>query len=209
MKINRKTLDKMLIDSIQEDKKEYKLKSRGCSMYKKVGDYFVTIVMAITGMESEKIRVTGYVKPYIIDDIFWDVFHMSGNSKAPMGLRANGAFKVDSLTVFSSTISYEKVEKIGIIAKDLLYQCHEKILHVIEEINDYNDFLLFARDIEDHGFFDYNLTYMLLLIYDKKYQDARTIAEEQLLSGDHGRFKNEGKYIYEHIVDYCKLQLEL
>ena len=209
MGINRNALNKMMIESIQEDKKQYNLKSKGCILYKKEGDYFVTIIIGITGMRSDEIRVAGYLKPYIIDDIFWDVFHMSDNSKAPMGLRANGAFKVDPLVVFSNTIAYEEAEKIGTIAKDLLHQCHQEIIHVIEEINDMNGFLLFAKDKGETGFFDYDLTCMLLLIHNKKYQEAGKIAEEQLSNGNHGRFKNEGKYIYEHIVDYCNIQLEM
>ena len=36
------------------------------------------------------------VKPFIMDDIFWAVFHMKENSQQPIGLRADGAFTVDA-----------------------------------------------------------------------------------------------------------------
>lgn len=208
MKLNRNSLNKILLNSIQIDKKEYKLKSRGCSLYKKVDDYFVDIMISISGMQQEYIAVNGFVKPYIIDDIFWEVFHMSDNGKESMGLRANGAFKVDSLNVFSSTVIYGEIENIGTLAKKLLFQCHEEILNVIKQFKSFDDFLIFANNREKKMLFDYNLVTMLLLINEKKYGEARMTAEEMIANGKYGRFKNEGKYIYEHIVDYCNDKIQ-
>lgn len=54
-----------------------------------------------TGLENDIVRIRGYVKPYITDDIFGEVFNMESNSNEPIGLRANGAYKVDGFEAFT------------------------------------------------------------------------------------------------------------
>lgn len=209
MKLNRNSLNKMIVDSIRMDMKGYQLKSRGCSLYKKAGSYFIDMVIGVSGMKSEKIKIVGYVKPYMIDDIFWEVFHMPENSKEPMGLRANGAFKVDPLEVFSKAVEYGEVKHIQMIAKELLSECHEGILNVIAGFERFDDFLLFAGEGKENTLFDYDLVNMLLLIQDNRYEEAKTIAERQMLNKKYGRFQNEGKFIYEWIIEYCSLRIGL
>ena len=53
-----------------------------------------------TGLENDIVRIRGYVKPYITDDILGS-FNMESNSNEPIGLRANGAYKVDGFEAFT------------------------------------------------------------------------------------------------------------
>ena len=44
---------------------------------------------------------------------------------------------------------------------------------------------------------------MLLLIKAEKYKEVRDIATKLIQKHEYARFSNEGKCIYEYIVDYC------
>ena len=47
-------------------------------------------------------EATLYVKPLYIDDLWWDVFEMSSNKKAPMSLRGNGTFSLDGVKILKT-----------------------------------------------------------------------------------------------------------
>ena len=205
MKFRKKELDKKLANSIKIDTKNYGLKSRGITLFKKVNDYFIYITIGISGINGEKIAISGYVKPYVVDDVFWKVFNMSKNSEEPMGLRANGAFKIDGATAFLENIEYGDVHNIGDVAKELLKKCYEKLMSIVNEFKNYNDFLEFSKESKSKTLYDYALVNMLLLINEGKYSEARQDAEKNILDNKYGRFRNEGKFIYEHIIDYCNL----
>jgi hypothetical protein len=207
VKQKKSELNKKIKDSLKSELKRFALKSRGIVYFKRSGDYFITIMMAISGMKQEKIITTGAIKPYLIDDLFWNVFQMPDNCNEPIGLRANGAFKVDGLNIFQKNIEYETIENIGLISKDMLSDCMAMLENKISEFASYEDFLNFSKTADTDGYYDYNLVKMLLLINDKQYQQAGALAEELILKGDKGRFKNNGKYTNEHIVDFCKLAM--
>ncbi len=44
-----------------------------------------------------KLQVELSVKPYFIDDLWWDIFEMPENKQAPKSLRGNGAFAVSDV----------------------------------------------------------------------------------------------------------------
>lgn len=203
MKLSKKEIDKAIKDSIQMDAKKGQFKSRGNIFYKKMGEYFIRIMIRSSGLKQEYIKVRGDIKPYVVDDIFWEVFHMPDNSREPMGLRANGAFAVEPLNVFEEFVEYREAEKIGTISRELFSKCYERVMYAVKSFGNLNDFLLFAETEGVNQLFDYDLVNMLFLIDGKRYQEAEEIAKEQISNKNYGRFKNEGKFIYERIVDYC------
>lgn len=73
----------------------------------------------------------------------------------------------------------------------------------IEKLESIDDFLALAKETANPKLFDYELAHMLSLIADKKYKEAKIIAEEQQAQGSHGRYLKAGKYTYEYIIDYC------
>lgn len=200
---SKKELSQLLNNSIKAEKKTEGLHSRGQFLFKREGEYFLTIIVLLSGRMNEKIKVVGSIKPYAFDDIFWKVFNMPDNCNAPMGLRANGAFKFNGLVVFSEIIDYNSVERLPELAASLLHKCCGQLTDVIKGLNSAEDFLALAKGIEKRGLFDYDLAYMISLIASRKYNEAKSVAEELQLHGKFGSVQNEGKYIYEHIVEYC------
>ena len=47
-------------------------------------------------------EATLYVKPLYIDDLWWDIFEISSNKKAPMSLRGNGTFSLDGVQILNT-----------------------------------------------------------------------------------------------------------
>ena len=193
----------MISTSIKEDLKKYKLKSRGGIYYKKIRQYFIYMHIGVTGMENDIVRIRGYVKPYIIDDIFWEVFNMKSNSNEPIGLRANGAYKVDGFEDFYNDVKYGDVESLRDVSKELIGKCYEDLEETVNHFKKFDEFLHFSKSSGKNQLYDYNLFDMLLLINARKYKEAKSIATNLIKKHEYGRFSNEGKNIYEYIVDYC------
>ena len=89
-----KQLEKELKQAVRNAAKRLKLKSRSERFFDKVGDYLVKYMIDIDFPDNEfRLIIRPYIKPYIIDDIFWEVFDMASNSQEPMSLRAVGALR--------------------------------------------------------------------------------------------------------------------
>ncbi|WP_255387560.1 hypothetical protein [Listeria sp. ILCC792] len=208
LKAKRKEVDKIIIASTKEDVKLYKLKLKGGILYKKLGDYFIYLRLNVTGMNNDILRVRGNIKPFVSDDIFWEVFNMQSNIDEPMSLRANGAFKVDGFEAFYEDSEFKSLESLQTLSKELLNKSYKYLEQLVFSFNNYNDFLDFTKTQTKEQLYDYDLVNMLLLIYKKEYTDAKENAVKCMENNKYGRFNNEGKYIYEYIVDYCNKCIE-
>lgn len=115
------------------------------------------------------------------------------------------------LMLFRKNIEYEKAENIGNVENSLIEQCYNEVVAVTERFQSYSDFLQYAHLQEEkgHRVHDLDLMTMLLLIFEEKYEEAASIAKQHIGDRNLGRFPNEGKYIHEHIVDYCNAHLLL
>ena len=194
--------------------KKLQLKSRDWAYFKKVGNYFLIHRIGIgfqTG--SFAMNVKTQVKPYIIDDIFWEVFDMASNSKEPMSLRAVGAFTVEGLSLPDKvakedwTMENLDLEKVETKVFEVLSEAHEEALKLIKSFSDLEDF--YAYTVENGpSLAGYDLIGMLLMIRREQYQDALQMAEGLIAKRQLGKFQNKGKWINEYIVDYCKEKIK-
>lgn len=205
MKLKRKELDKYISDAVKERLKKYGYKRRNINLFKKQGDYFVTIFIFATGMDNNRIQVWGEVKPYIFDDIFWKVFQMEENLEQPLGLRANGAFTVRSLKMYEQSQEVQSYDEVEEYVEEMLQNCNEAIMELLNRIgSDFHAFLEYSKGVEQPGLYDYALCKMLLDIKEENYQDARDLAVNEMKNYRYGDFENLGKDIYEHVVDFCE-----
>lgn len=194
--------------------KKLQLKSRDWAYFKKVGNYFIIHRIGIgfqTG--SFAMNVKTQVKPYIIDDIFWEVLDMASNSQEPMSLRAIGAFTVEGLSLPDKVAKEDwkmedlDLEKVESKVFEVLSEAHEEALKIITSFSDFEDF--YAYTVENGpSLVGYDLIGMLLMIHREQYAEALQMAEGLIAKGKHGKFQNKSKWINEYIVDYCKERLE-
>ena len=194
--------------------KKLQLKSRDWAYFNKVGDYLVVYMININFPDNKfRLIIRPYIKPYIIDDIFWEVFDMASNSKEPMSLRAVGAFTVDTFTLPTKiaeedwTMEDLNLEKVETKVFEVLSETHEEVLKLISSFSDFEDFYTYVVEnapIPAH----YDLLGMLLMIHREQYQEALQMAEGLIAKRDFGDFQNKSKWINEYIVDYCKEKIK-
>ena len=209
-----KQLEKELKQAIRVVAKKLKLKSRSKNVFDKVGDYFVHYMININFPDNKfRLIIRPYIKPYVIDDIFWEVFDMASNSQAPMSLRAIGAFAVDTFTLPTKiaeedwTMEDLDLEKVETKVFEVLSETHEEVFKLISSFSDFEDFYTYVVEnapIPAH----YDLMGMLLMIHREQYAEALQMAEDLIAKRQLGKFQNKSKWINEYIVDYCKERLE-
>lgn len=193
--------------------KKLQLKSRDWAYFKKVGNYFIIHRIGIgfqTG--SFAMNVKTEVKPYIIDDIFWEVFDMSSNSQEPMSLRAVGAFTVEGLSLPDKVAKEDwkmedlDIEKVESKVFEVLSEAHEEVVKLINSFSSFEDFYAYAVE-NGPSLVGYDLIGMLLMIHREQYAEALRMAEGLIANRKFGGFQNKGKWINEYVVDYCKERL--
>ena len=209
-----KQLEKELKQAIRVVAKKLKLKSRSKNVFDKVGDYFVHYMININFPDNKfRVIVSPYIKPYIIDDIFWEVFDMASNSQAPMSLRAVGAFTVDTFTLPTKiaeedwTMEDLDLEKVETKIFEVLSETHEEVLKLIDGFLNFEDFYAYAVENSPNPAL-HDLMGMLLMIHREQYAEALRMAEGLIAKRKFGGFNNKSKWINEYIVDYCKEKLK-
>ena len=209
-----KELKKELKKAQRNAAKKLQLKSRDWAYFKKVGNYFIIHRIGIgfqTG--SFAMDVNTRIKPYIIDDIFWEVFDMASNSQAPMSLRAVGAFTVDKfflpdkIATEDWTIEDLDLEKVETKVFEVLSETHEEVLKLINSFSTFEDFYAYAVENSQNPA-RHDLMGMLLMIHREQYAEALQMAEDLIAKRKFGGFNNKSKWINEYIVDYCKEKLK-
>ena len=209
-----KQLKKELNQSVRVAAKRLKLKSRSERFFDKVGDYLVKYMIDIKFPDNQfSITIQPSIKPYIIDDIFWEVFDMASNSQEPMSLRAVGAFTVDSVSLSYKIVKEDwtmdglDLEKVESKVFEVLSEVHEEVLKLINSFSSFEDFYAYAVE-NGPSLVGYDLIGMLLMIHREQYADALQMAEDLIANRKFGGFQNKGKWINEYIVEYCKERLE-
>ena len=208
-----KQLKKELNQCVRVAAKRLKLKSRSERFFDKVGDYLVKYMIDIKFPDNQfSITIQPSIKPYIIDDIFWEFFDMPSNSQEPLSLRAVGAFTVDSLSLpykmFKEEWSMEDLdlEKVESKVFEVLSEVHEEVLKLINSFPTFEDFYAYAVE-NGPSLVGYDLIGMLLMIHREQYAEALQMAEDLIAKREFGSFQNKDKWINEYIVDYCKERL--
>ncbi|MFB7142530.1 hypothetical protein ACFCYN_23240 [Gottfriedia sp. NPDC056225] len=199
-----KEIEKIQEKSMRELSKEFGLKKRSICLFKKEGDFFVEGVYSTHHTEDDviSINISCNIKPYSYDDLFWEIFDMEGNAKAPMSLRAVGAFVAPRYRIKEINI----VENSLVNIEDDIRQTvvgfidtYETFIKSIEKVDNFNKFILQQSD-----FLYEELIKMLANIQTGNYINALNSATELISKGKTGYLKNGNKGIYEYIVEYCE-----
>lgn len=209
-----KQLKKELKKAQRNAAKKLQLKSRDWAYFNKVGDYLVSYRINIKFPDNKfRLTIDPYIKPYIFDDIFWDVFDMASNSQEPMSLRAVGAFTVDSLSLPYRMVKEDwmmedlDLEKVESKVFEVLSEVHEEVAKLINSFPTFENF--YAYTVKNGpSLVGYDLIGMLLMIHREQYAEVLQMAEGLIAKRDFGDFQNKSKWINEYIVDYCKEKLK-
>ena len=69
--ISKKETKTYVNNTIKLMKKEYGFNSKSGILFKMVEQYFLSINISVSGFDTPKISVKAYIKPSIIDDLFF------------------------------------------------------------------------------------------------------------------------------------------
>lgn len=201
-----KDIEKQISDSLKIYAKQFGYKKISFFTYKKYKEYFIRILF---NNSNSEIWGTGEVKPYFIDDVFWDVFDMSSNKNEPMSLRANGAFALSGIKVINKRVNVnDSLDEVNEIVKTIFKEVDEKCIKFIDKLGDDVDNYIVIAEKSEGGFnFDINLRKMLFYIKNNSFEKAMDLAQEEISKGNRGHYGTMKKDIYEYVVDYCEKRL--
>lgn len=202
MHFKKHSIEQIVAQRLKEIVKSSKYKKNNSCLYKKYNDYFFSILVIEAGLDNDIIRIRGNIKPYFVDDIFWDIMQMSSNKVASLSLRAVGAFSIMGVEVFCQEVQIKDLSEVSSIVDELIQKCDDEFLTTTKQIsNPYESFVEFA--LVKKKSLDTDMIEVLTYIYNKDYDKAKKYAINELEKGNRGRFSNGTKFIYQLVVDYC------
>ncbi len=201
-KFKYKDIDKQITDALKNHVKKFGYKKIDFYAYRKYKDYFISICF---DSGDSAVTACAYIKPFFIDDVFWDVFDISSNKERPMSLRANGAFTIHGIVpVEKSGEIKESLDEIDSIVQNLLEEIDAECIRFIDDLgDDVDNYIAVAQKLER----DISLQKMLFHIKNNRLEEALILAKEELEKGHHGGYGTGDKNIYEFVVDYCNKRL--
>jgi hypothetical protein len=202
-RVQLKEYDKACNAIVRKVFKENGFRSISNSIYKTSNSYFIHANYNVGLYENNyTFSIDLYIKKYNYDDIFWGVLDMGENTNGKISLRANGAFRSPSIPVTDKKYNIKNFanldEMIRLALDDVNYEIDHFFETMIKEYGDFNKLVLAQSDILDE-----KLLKMIANIDCREYGVAKKFAKHELSEGRDGRFQNNGKGIYEYIVEYC------
>lgn len=162
------------------------------TIYKIENENIISVDFVVVNSDSLIYRIN--IKKQSFDTIFWRIMRMEQNSKKSDSLRVNGAFVAPSILISKGKIDLS--EKIDIIANTFLSEVNKEIELFLENNN------VIQYVFSGNKMNDMNILQCLSYIDLNHLSKAKELAEKQILSGEKGRFENEGKGFFELVLLY-------
>lgn len=191
MKLN-KQMQKNCILKIKEIAIHNEYKANKNTIYKIENEDIVFCDFLIINSEFLTYRIN--FKKYSFDILFWKIMNMEENIKKGNLLRINGAFTAPPLLIDKGKIELsENIEKTA----NIFFQTVNNEVKNFLKKYDVVEYIFTNKEISD-----VNILKCLSYIDSNQTSKAKEIAKNQILQGDKGRFKNEGKGFFEQVLLY-------
>ena len=199
-------IKKQFNENIKSSVKFYGYKAISKFIIYKKNDLFFSYSIYILSLKDGNIciKVENYLKPYIYDNLFWEIFDMKSNIAYRDSLRAIGAFKMPSIKIsgkYFMNCNFENIEKSSNdIAEYIDNENTMYIKNLENNVTKFDEMILNQNEFESE-----KLTRMIANISIGKIEEAKKLAELELKIGESGNFIDgrNGKNIYNYIVIYC------
>lgn len=191
MKID-KQVQKNCISTIKEIATKDGYKKIQNTIYKMENENVISVDFLVVNSEYLSYRIN--IKKQSFDTIFWQIMRMEENIEKSDALRVNGAFAAPSILIAKGKV--ELLENIDIVAKHFLEKINEETKSFLK--NNSVIQYIFSGNVKN----DVNILQCLSYIDLDFLSKAKELAKKQILSGDKGRFENEGKGFFELVVLY-------
>lgn len=191
MKID-KQMQKKCISAIKEIAVKDGYKKIQNTIYKVENENIISVDFLIVNSERLIYKITA--KKQSFDEIFWKIMRMEENINERFSLRINGAFVAPTVLFYEGDM--ELSENLDLIAEEFLKKVNKEI-NLFLETNNLEEYIF-----SDNIVIDKNILRCLSYIDSGLLSEAKKLAEEQLLSGNTGRFVNEGRGFFELVLLY-------
>ena len=196
-----KKVEKDINKLIKLSAKRYAYKPISNSLYQKIDGFFAHSIYF--GKYTEcglTLVVWNCIKTYQADNLFWTLLDMKSNIEQKDSLRANGAFVAPSLRISESTFEISEttnLEEMSHKITSIISQEHNNFVQSFSgSTQAYNRYLL-----EETGYLREGLIKMLANIELQDYEAAKKMAQEEITKGNRGGYQNNGKDIYQYILE--------
>lgn len=211
-KIRLKEIGIELKNEIKELIKVEKYKKVSNEIYRREGEFLLSSQIYEWFNEGKfYIDVSINIKPYLFDNYFWEIFKMPSNINEKDSLRVIGAFSFPKFRIINKKFYIEENDSIINITKEILEFIKketENFINFIEKnYSTFEKFILEGKELKNY-FYDKEMFEIFSLVSLNKYKEAKKMAEEEINRGNKGNFKNEGKYIYEHLIEWCSEKIK-
>ncbi|MBR3425664.1 MAG: hypothetical protein IKG79_06485 [Neisseriaceae bacterium] len=193
-----KALKSALPKMLKEFAPKYKLKKIDYMLYAVKNDLFFDCLIDVSvNKNNECICSTREsLKPIWIDDLFWQLLGMHDNMKAPISLRANGAFTVSGVFIYENeqVLDFWNENELRNIVK----------IHIEHFCNNINKMTI--QDFENNLSqpYHYQVRKALYHIHQQQFQQAL-----DTVGNDRGSFRNGNIDINNAIRNYCIEQMNI
>ncbi|WP_276352564.1 hypothetical protein [Cohnella caldifontis] len=198
-----KALKQVAIKHLDNHIKSYGFKMKSGFLYKRQGDFFFSMPVSVRYNNNENgysLSGSALVKPYDLDDLFWDIFEIPGNKKQPDSLRANGAYVAPSISIDSISLKVD-LENLAHSCNELLSNFEKIINKFLMDVTDIQSYFQYVKRTLEYN--DEELLFLLLEIQVCNYEGALRMLETEMSLGNSGGFRADDKDIYEYARDYC------
>jgi hypothetical protein len=205
--LNKKELEKVAVSNIKREVKKKGFKTISNCIYKRIDNYFCYSVFWLQYNEDTwflSLRMN--IKPYNYDELFLKILNTSKDLTIRDSLRANGAYACPPIQLGEKLYEISNLEKMELDIEKAINSFEAEIenfnIKVKEKFKDFDNFILAQEEILDN-----KLLKMIANISLENYAIAREMATTEIRNNKRGGYSNEGKDIYQHIVEYCKSKL--
>lgn len=200
--------DRKAITTLKKDMKKllnpllkpYGFKKVGGFVWKTEGDLLFDmcpLIQTPIGSDKAVLGVSYGVKPMFVDDLLWDILGFEENKRAPVSLRVNGAFAVNSVPFDKQRYILDTLE-----TGELEAHLKEALEHFSQSIAAAGpDGLSWFYEIEakTERYWQSEVMRLMLLLHDGKRDEAFEYVMQHQLTN----FIVDGKSLGELAAEYC------
>lgn len=130
--MTNKEKEKLWLSIVKENSKKIGFKFNSYFAYNVIDKFFYTAWFDVYS-NKDVISLRLQSKPFVLDDLFWQIIGEETNSKKPISFRFNAAFKVFPITLFSKEYTILSRDTPELEIKNIFNELIESINDNVEE----------------------------------------------------------------------------
>lgn len=196
-----KEVGKRLSGCIKGLSKECGFLKVGGFVYKFIGDFVYVGIISVPPVDAgTRLRIDFYYKPWILDEVFWEIFEIKEGPKQPKSFHVRGTFTAPLVQIENYKVVIPDIEGMDTAYKNILVGLTQKIKDHHKKIY---DLTTFQSDIKgnEHQL----LNYILTEVCQENHAVAKNLLETAISQGKSGGFADiSQKSIFQYALEYCQ-----